>query len=230
MNRHHKKPIIARALFLALTLGVFPLFATASEVKLDESELPTDKAAQVRGAEVVATTCNACHGLKYIKYRDLLTLGVESAKVDEWRGSQPLDAVLQPQMPAEAARASFNGVVPPDLSLMAAAREGGGHYLYSYLTGYHNNEKGELVNSVFPGTQMPDILGIVGVTDPQQLNEIRNKAKDVSAFLIWAADPHAGDRKTLGYYVLVYVFIMTILLYLWKKQIWRDIDKRPKIE
>ncbi len=77
---------------------------------------------------------------------------------------------------------------------------------------------------------MPDILGIAGVTDPQQLNEIRNKAKDVSAFLIWAADPHAGDRKTLGYYVLVYVFIMTILLYLWKKQIWRDIDKRPKIE
>ncbi len=183
----------------------------------------------LRGAQEVATTCNACHGLKYIKYRDLLSLGLDSAKVDELRGTQPLDAVLQPQMPADAARASFNGVVPPDLSLMAAAREGGGHYLYSYLTGYHNNEKGELVNSVFTGTQMPDILGIAGAADAQGRTEISNKAKDISAFLIWAADPHAAERKTLGYYVLGYVLIMTILLWVWKKRIWRDIDRKPKI-
>ncbi len=229
MKNYFENNVRKRALFLALTAGLFPLLAAANEVKLDESELPTDKAAMLRGAQEVATTCNACHGLKYIKYRDLLSLGLDGAKVDELRGAQPLDAVLQAQMPADAARASFNGVVPPDLSLMAAAREGGGHYLYSYLTGYHNNEKGELVNSVFRGTQMPDILGIASAADAQARTDIGNKAKDISAFLMWAADPHAAERKTLGYYVLGYVFIMTILLWLWKKQIWRDIDRQPKI-
>ncbi len=228
MNNNRTTKIMSRLFFLAFTLGL-PLAAAASEMKLDESELPSDQAALLRGANEVVNTCGACHGLKYIKYRDLLGLGVESAKVDEWRGAQPLDATLQAQMPADAAKASFNGVVPPDLSLMAAAREGNGHYLYSYLTGYHNNEKGELVNSVFPGTQMPDVLGIAGA-EAQARTEISNKAKDVSAFLVWAADPHAAERKQMGYYVLAYVFVMTILLYLWKKQIWRDIDRQPKIK
>lgn len=228
MKSYDAKTRVKRALFLTLMTGLFPVVAAASEVTLDKSELPSDPAARVRGAESVVGICNACHGLKYIKYRDLLALGVESAKVDEWRGGQPLDSALQPQMPADAARATFN-VVPPDLSLMAAAREGGGHYLYSYLTGYHNNEKGELANSVYPVTRMPDILGIAGATDPQQRAEISAKAKDISAFLVWAADPHAGERTTLGYYVLAYVFFMTVLLYLVKKRVWRDIDRQPKI-
>ncbi|MBI1174231.1 MAG: cytochrome C [Sideroxydans sp.] len=214
---------------LVLLLGLLPLFANASEEKLDESPIPTDRASIQRGAEEVVTTCGGCHGLKYVKYSDLLTLGFAKDKVDGWRGPLPLDAALKPQMSADDATASF-GVAPPDLSLMAAAREGGGHYLYSYLTGYHINDKGELTNSVFPVTRMPDVLGLSGITDPKQRAEMEEKAKDVSAFLIWAADPHAQERKHLGYYVLAYVFVMTILLFLWKKQIWHDIDRQPKIE
>ncbi len=228
MKSYFAKTLVKRALFLTLMVGLFPMAAAGSEVKLDESPLPDDQAARLRGAESVLGICNACHGLKYIKYRDLLTLGMDSAKVDGWRGAQPLDSALQPQMPPEAARASFN-VVPPDLSLMASAREGGGHYLYSYLTGYHNDEKGELKNSVFPVTRMPDILGIASATDAQQRAEISAKAKDIASFLVWAADPHADERRNLGYYVLAYVILMTILVYMWKKRIWRDIDRQPKI-
>jgi ubiquinol-cytochrome c reductase cytochrome c1 subunit len=112
---------------------------------------------------------------------------------------------------------------------MAAAREGGGHYLYSYLTGYHMKD-GKLTNSVFPVTRMPDILGLSAVTDPKVRATGEKTAKDVSAFLVWAADPHAKERRHMGYYVLAFVFVMTILLRLWKKQIWRDIDSLPKIE
>jgi len=210
-------------------LACAALSAQATEAKLEQVELANDLPTLERGAETVATVCTGCHGLKYIKFRDLLTLGIDKDKVEAWRNGQPLDNTLQAQMPEDAARAAFNGAAPPDLSLMAAAREGGGNYLYSYLTGYHKNEKGELTNSVFTGTQMPDILAAADATDEKQRADVEAKAKEVSSFLVWAADPHAQERKRMGYYVLVYVAFMTVLLYLWKKRIWREIDKRPKI-
>ncbi len=201
-----------------------------AEAKLQEIEVATDVAALERGAETVATLCGGCHSLKYVKYRDLLQLGVAKEKVDAWRNAEPLDASLQAQMTEDAARASFGGMVPPDLSLIAAAREGGARYLYSYLTGFQLNGAGEPTNSVFPGTRMPDILGVSAATDAQQRRDVENKAREAVSFLVWAADPHAMERKRLGYYVLAYVAVLTILLYLLKRRIWRDIDRRPKIE
>ena len=213
---------------LPILLACVALSAYGEEAKLDKSPIPTDNASIQRGAEEVITVCSGCHGLKYIKYRNLLSLGFAKDKVDGWRGSNSMNASLPPQMPGDIAKASF-GVEPPDLSLMAAAREGGGHYIYTYLTGYHM-EDGKLTNSVFPVTRMPDILGLSGTTDPQKRAAIEKTAKDVTAFLVWAADPHAQERRHMGYYVLAFVFVMTILLRLWKKQIWRDIDSLPKIE
>jgi cytochrome c1 len=221
-----------KALLATLTgiLACAALAAPAAESKLESVALPEDLPSLERGAETVVTVCTGCHGLKYIKYRDLLNLGLDKDKVEAWRNGQPLDNALQAQMSENDARASFNGATPPDLSLMAAAREGGGDYLYAYLTGYHKNDKGELTNAVFPGTQMPDILTAADATDEKQRAEVEAKAKEVSAFLVWAADPRAGERKRLGVYVLGYVAFMTLLLFMWKKQIWREIDKRPKIE
>lgn len=205
------------------------LSAHAEEVKLADVSLPHDLQSLARGAETVATVCTGCHGLKYIKYRDLVNLGIPKDKVDAWRNGQPVDSAMAAQMTEDTARASFSGVVPPDLSLMAAAREGGGRYLYSYLTGYHKNDKGELTNSVFPVTRMPDILGSADAVDPQARADLEAKAKDVSAFLVWAADPHAMERERMGYYVLAYIAVLTVLLFMLKKRIWHEIDKRPKI-
>ncbi len=207
---------------LPLLLCMFSSFAVANEAELDHEKIPTDKASVLRGAEQVATVCGGCHGLKYVQYRNLVELGVPKETVDAWRGDKALNTAMKPGMDADAAQAAF-GVVPPDLSLMAIAREGREHYLYSYLTGYKANEKGEVENRIFTVTKMPDILGSA-TTDPQQLAEVKAKAKDITAFLNWAADPHAEDRKTLGIYVMIYLLIMTILLFLWKKQIWRKVD------
>lgn len=211
-----------------LLLGLSPLCALAGEVTLDHSDIPSDRAAQLRGAEVVATVCSGCHNLKYIKYQDLLNLGAPADKVGAWRGEHAVGASMQAQMSPEDARASL-GATPPDLSLMAAAREGGGHYIYSYLTGYRLNDKGELSNRISPETRMPDVLGGSTAQDDAQRAQISSTAKDVSAFLIWAADPRAQERKRMGYYVLAYVAVMTLLLFLWKNRIWRDIDRRPRI-
>ncbi|HEY6096171.1 MAG TPA: cytochrome c1 [Gallionellaceae bacterium] len=211
---------------LPMLLCMFSSFAVANEAELDHTPIPTDKASVLRGAEQVITVCGACHGMKYIQYRNLVELGVPKETVDTWRGDKHLNSAVQPGMDAASAQAAY-GVVPPDLSLMALAREGGVHYLYSYLMGY-KNENGEVKNTVFTVTKMPDILGSA-TDDPKAREEAAAKAKDVAAFLNWAADPHGEDRKSLGMYVLIYLAIMTVLFYLWKKQIWRKVDAMGKV-
>jgi ubiquinol-cytochrome c reductase cytochrome c1 subunit len=215
----------------ALLAGLaISLSAYANEAELREVDIPQDLASITRGAETVTSVCMGCHSLKYIKYRDLVHLGIAKDKVDEWRAGQPLETALTSSMTPDVARASFNGVVPPDLSLMANARDGRGRYLFSYLTGYHKNDKGELTNTVFPVTRMPDVLGAADAADAKSRGELDEKAKDVAAFLVWAADPHAMERTRMGYYVLGYLAVLTLLLFVWKKKIWRDIDKQPKIK
>lgn len=211
-------------LFVGFSFVGFSFVANASEVELDQSVIPTDSESVLHGAEHVVNNCVSCHSLKYIKYTDMLALGVDEATVDAWRGSNPLNARILAQMPPEAAAAAFGGIVPPDLSLMALARDGGMHYLYSYMLGYSVNDKGETVNRIYPGTRMPDILGFSSTTDVKQRAEASTKAKEITAFLNWAADPHAEERKKLGIYVIAYLLLLTVLLYLWKVQIWRRLE------
>jgi cytochrome c1 len=206
-------------LTLALLTLSFSAYASNAEVKLDHEKIPTDSASILRGAELVVDTCRGCHGLKYIKYTDMLELGVDPKTVDEWRKDKPVNARITTNMTPEAATAAY-GVVPPDLSLMTSARDGGVHYMYSYLMGYTANSKGETDNKYYPGTRMPDMLGSAAATHPKQRAEISTKAKEITAFLNWAADPHAEDRKQLGKYVIAYLLLLTVLLYFWKVQIW----------
>jgi len=210
-------------LILTLLFLTFSCVASANEVGLDLEKIPADADSVMRGAEHVVNNCVSCHSLKYIKYTDMLALGVEQATVDAWRGSNPVSARILAQMPAEAAADAFGGIVPPDLSLMAIARDGGVHYLYSYLTGYSVDSKGETNNRIYPGTRMPDIMAVSTTSDVKQRAEIITKTKEITAFLSWAADPHAQDRKQLGIYVIAYLLLLTVLLYFWKVQIWRKL-------
>ena len=191
----------------------------AAEAKLEEIQVDTSLAAIERGVDNLMNNCHSCHTLKYIKYRDLAKLGIDKKKIDEWRGDQPMDAPLASLMSDEAAMQSF-GLVPPDLSLMTKAREGGADYVYSYLLGYYNTPEGETKNHIFPETKMPDPLGISTTTDHAQREEIKKTAHDIVSFLSWTADPHEQERHRLGYYVIGYLVILTLLLYFVKSQIW----------
>ena len=217
-----KKRLMLPLLLIALSF-VANVSAAPANVELDREKIPADRASILRGAELVVNNCVSCHAIKYIKYTDMLALGVEQATVDTWRGSNPMNARILAQMPPEAAAAAFGGIVPTDLSLMTIARAGGVHYLYSYLTGYSVNDKGETINRIFPGTRMPDVMGLSTTTDVKQRAEIVTKTKEMTAFLHWAADPHAEERKQLGIYVIAYLLLLTVLLYFWKIQIWRKL-------
>jgi cytochrome c1 len=191
----------------------------ASGVKLEAVKVDPSVSGVGRGVEAVVGSCQSCHSLKYIKYRDLLNFGIDKQKVDTWRGEQSLDAAMLAQMSEGDAMQAY-GKAPPDLSLMAKARDGGANYVYSYLIGYYVTPEGVPSNHIFPDTKMPDILGMSGATEAAQRTEIQNNARDIVSFLAWAADPHEQERHKLGYYVLGYLFVLTFMLYLVKNQIW----------
>ena len=202
-----------------MLLGCLSMSAFAEEAKLENIQVATDKPALARGAEDWMNNCHTCHTMKYVKYSDLLSLGIDKAKVDGWRGEASVDTPLIAQMSNADAMATF-ARVPPDLSLMAQARDGGPNYMYSYLIGYYLKPDGTTGNHIFPETKMPDPLGISSVAGAAQRTEMQNTAKSITSFLTWAADPHTTDRTRLGYYVIGYLIVLSGLLYVVKKQIW----------
>lgn len=166
------------------------------------------------------------------------------------------DPILGPYKNDKEARVAQNGRVPPDLTLIAKARnverdpswywhpflmlgdvlnayqEGGADYVYSILTGYTDAPKdvtvadGLYYNKYFPGHQigMPAPLsdGAVTYQDGTEL-KLENYAHDVVAFLSWAGDPTLDQRKRIGWQVMLYLLVTTVLLYFGKKRIWHKI-------
>jgi len=147
--------------------------------------------------------------------------------------------------PAPAIR--FPTGTPPDLSVIAKARsyergfpgwvfdmitqyqEHGPDYLVALLKGYEAAPQGVQMaagmnyNKYFPGhaIAMPQPItdGRVPYTDgaPATMDQY---AKDVAAFLMWAAEPHLEARKRAGLQVMFFLLVLTGLLYLTKKKIW----------
>ncbi|MCI0737000.1 MAG: cytochrome c1 [Beijerinckiaceae bacterium] len=139
----------------------------------------------------------------------------------------------------QAARAAL-GAIPPDLSLIAKARtyergfplflvdpfiqyqERGVDYLHALLNGY-TDEKDPLWNLYMPGHRiaMPKPLsdGAVDYEDGSP-KTIEQYAKDVSAFLMWTAEPKLEERKRLGMSVLAFLSVYAMLLFAAKKKIW----------
>jgi ubiquinol-cytochrome c reductase cytochrome c1 subunit len=206
---------------LMLCFSVLPVWA--AEAMLENAQVDTSLPTIERGVEDLMNNCHTCHTLKYIHFRDLAKLGIDRKKIDEWRGDQTMDAPLTSMMSDETSMQSF-GLVPPDLSLMTKAREGGADYVYSYLLGYYSTPDGVTKNHIFPETKMPDPLGISTTTDHAQREEIKKTAHDIVSFLSWASDPHEQERYRMGYYVIGYLVILTLLLYFVKNQIWGRLD------
>jgi len=150
----------------------------------------------------------------------------------------------------QAARAALGGKLPPDMSVLAKARayesgfpqfiidafidyqEEGPDYIHALLDGYTDPPKdftlapGTQYNKYFPGGSigMPKPLadGQVEYTDGTPAT-VDQYGRDVSAFLMWAAEPSLDARKRLGFQVMLYLIVLTGLLYFTKKKVWHDI-------
>jgi cytochrome c1 len=151
----------------------------------------------------------------------------------------------------QAARAALGGGLPPDMSVLAKARsheagfprfifdaftqyqEAGPDYIHAILTGYEEQPPagfalapGTQYNKYFPGhaIAMPKPLsdGQVEYTDGTPAT-VDQYAKDISAFLMWAAEPKLDERKRLGFQVFVFLIVLTGLLYFSKRRVWHDL-------
>ncbi len=209
-----------------------------------------DNAQLKRGYQVYREVCANCHSMRLLSYRNLGEPGgpgYDKSEVETFasqaqvtdgpndkgemfqRPARPSDRFRSPFANDQAARAGNNGALPPDLSVMAKARPGGPDYIYALLTGYRNPPAGfELApgmhyNVAFPGHQiaMPPPLsdGIVTYDDGTK-GTVDNYAHDVSAYLMWAAEPKLEERHKFGASVMVYLFAFAIIMFLAKRVVW----------
>lgn len=209
-----------------------------------------DRGELQRGYQVYKEVCAACHAMKYVAFRNLRDVGFSEAEVKALaatfqvndgpndsgemfqRPGLPSDRFPSPFPNEKAARAANGGAYPVDLSLVAKARAAGPDYLYALLTGYKPAPAGFALgeglhyNEAFPGQQiaMPQPLNPDQVTYADgKAASVEQMARDVSAFMMWAAEPKLEDRKRMGFKVMIFLVILTGLFFAAKKRIWRDV-------
>lgn len=210
---------------LLITIGLWSLMSPslATTTPVGNVTIPMTVQSIKNGAAVVTTVCMVCHSLKYIRYRDLLSIGLDTQSVTTLRGQQPLEGGLTALMDHESLLATF-GLIPPDLSLITKTRRQGDHYVYALLSAYHEDDKGQIKNTLNPDIRMPDVLSFGSIKNDTDRKELSEKLRDVVAFLNWSADPNGMTRHRLGYYVIGYLILYTLLMYALKRREWAKLD------
>lgn len=230
-----------------------------------------------RGYKVYHDVCSNCHSMNLMTFGDMAAKGapfyspkypnpnenpyVKSLAADYKVNTIDDDTGDTVQRPATtsdhfkapfanepAARAANGGALPPDMSLLAKAREGGPAYIYSLVTGYQNApaglkvSPGKYYNPYFPGdlgsawtgdAKATPQGGVISMPPPLRDDAVTyddgvkattdQEARDVAAFLAWAAEPHQQERKQMGFSVVIYLLIFAGLLYASYKRVWRNI-------
>ncbi len=213
-----------------------------------------DRASLQRGYQVYTEVCAACHSMKYISYRNLMERGgpefseaqvkaiAASFEVTDGpnadgemflRPARLSDKFPMPYPNEKAAQAANGGAYPPDMSVLAKARKGGVDYLYSVLLGYEDPpagvtlDEGVYYNRFMYGNKikMPKVLedDLIEYSDGTSVTE-EQMAKDVVTFLMWSAEPHLETRHKMGFRAIIYLIILTVLVYFSMKKIWSRVE------
>ena len=213
-----------------------------------------DRASLQRGFQVYKEVCASCHSMQYLSYRNLGEPGgpeftqeevkaiAASVEIEDGPDSQgemftrpgkPSDKFKSPYPNVQASTVANGGAYPPDMSVLVKARPGGADYMYSVLMGYEEPPAGmKLDDGVYYNKYMigqkikmasPLSDGIVEYSDGTEAT-MDQMAKDVTTFLAWAAEPELEVRHKLGIKVIIYLILLTILVYLSMKKIWSRVD------
>ena len=213
-----------------------------------------DRASLQRGFQVYKEVCSSCHSMQYLSYRNLGEPGGPEFSVEEvkaiaasveiedgpdsqgemfTRPGKPSDQFKSPYSNVEASTAANGGAYPPDMSVLVKARPGGANYMYSVLMGYEEPPAGmKLDDGVYYNKHMigkqikmsaPLMEGIIEYSDGTEAT-VDQMAKDVTTFLAWASEPELEVRHKTGIKVIIYLVLLSILVYLSMKKIWSRID------
>ncbi len=202
-----------------------------------------------RGFQVYQEVCASCHSLRHVAYRDLKALGYndDEVKAIATKAQVPAYNAATGEVKSHAGLATdhFPPVVyggqgtPPDLSLIAKARHGEAAYVYSLLTGYQN-QPADLLKK-FPDAKTPEGLHYnpyfanLNIAMPPPLTSegqvsygdgtkptVKQMAEDVSAFLVWTAEPKQDKRRQTGWAVVLFLLFATVLGYMAYRNVWAD--------
>ncbi len=213
-----------------------------------------DRASLQRGYQVYTEVCASCHSMKYLSYRNLSEKGGPEFPVDQAkaiaasfevmdgpnadgemfaRPGKLSDKFVMPYDNVKAAQAANGGAYPPDMSVLVKARGGGVDYIYSLLQGYEEAPSGMILddgvhyNKYMYGNKIrmaaPLSDGLVEYGDGTTAT-VEQMSKDVTTFLMWAAEPHLEARHQMGFKAIIYLIILTILVYFSMKKIWSRVE------
>ena len=209
-----------------------------------------------RGYQVYSEVCSSCHSISELRYRNLSEKGGPEFSIDLvkkiaasseitdgpnsdgemfTRPGRLSDKFAKPYPNIQAATAANGGAYPPDMSVLVKARPGGADYIYSVLMGYEEPpagmslEDGVYYNKYMIGNKIkmasPLSDGIVEYTDASEAT-VDQMARDVTTFLAWAAEPELEARHKTGIKVIIYLILLSILVYFSMKKIWSRIDSK----
>jgi len=200
-----------------------------------------DQAQLRRGFKIYRDVCSSCHSIKLLAFRNLGEPGgpafsqeevaqiAASYKIKDGptatgdfvdRPGRASDRFPPPFANEQAARAALGGGYPPDMSVLAKARgysRGFPTFLLDGLPGLVYQEAGRRLGMI-----QPLLDGSVAYDDktPQTVDQY---AQDISAFLMWSAEPHLDQRKSIGRGVVGFLIVFAGLLYFVKRRIWASV-------
>jgi len=215
-----------------------------------------DRSSLQRGYQVYNEVCASCHSMNLLSYRNLGEKGGPEFSIDQvkaiasnfevmdgpnsegemfTRPGRPSDKFVSPYPNVQASIAANGGAYPPDMSVLVKARKGGADYVYSVLMGYEEAPQDfQLEDSVYYNKYMdgnkikmakPLAEGSVSYADGTEATESQ-MAKDVTTFLTWASEPHLEARHQIGLKVIMYLIVLTILVYLSMRRLWLRINPK----
>ena len=213
-----------------------------------------DRGSLQRGYQIYTEVCASCHSMKYVSYRNLAEKGgpefteaqakaiatsfevTDGPNADGEMFTRPgklSDKLVMPYENIKAAQAANGGAYPPDMSVLIKARSNGADYIYSLLQGYEDPpasislDEGVYYNKYMYGNKIrmasPLSEDIVEYADGTEAS-IEQMSKDITTFLMWTAEPHLESRHRMGFKAIVYLIILTILVYFSMKKIWSSIE------
>jgi len=215
-----------------------------------------DRASLQRGYQVYNEVCASCHSIKYLSYRNLaekggpefskaeakaiaanfeVTDGPDSTGEMFTRPARLSDKFVNPYANEEEAKSVNGGAYPPDMSVLVKARSGGADYIYSLLLGYEDPpsnlklDEGVYYNKYMYGNKIkmsaPLSDDLIEYSDGTKATT-EQMSKDVVSFLMWAAEPHLEQRHKFGFRVIIYLIILSVLVYFSMKKIWSRIESK----
>lgn len=240
------------AMFALMLLPLAATAGGGSSVHLDDPQIDlSDKASLQRGAKVFLQYCLNCHSANYMRYNRLVSdLGMSEQEVTALMHTTDKIGETMSVNINHAEAKEFFGTLPPDLTVIARSRKP--EWLYTYLRSFYRDDARPfgVNNVVFKDVAMPHVLAdLQGVAEPVTKQETKPDGKtetvvtgaklthqgsltpqqydalvrDLVAYLVYMGEPAKLQRYAIGSYVLIFLLVLSLLLFLLKKEYWRDV-------